>query len=206
VGTIDGRWGSGDTAVLRYVEPASVAGAIPVRVVRDEPDLVALFIAGGTPLKWPYVAGRPIREATLEERFTLPWIPGDRTWTGDGVLVLNRPGRAHSIWLFRTEGGAQFHSWYVQLEDPHRRTRLGFDTRDHTLDAWVDLDGRWHWKDEDELEVALRHGHHTPDEATAMRDEGERVRTEWPFPTGWEDWRPDPAWALPELPVDWHVV
>src|SRR5919201_2134276 len=21
--------------------------------------------------------------------------------------------------------------------------------------------------------------------------------TEWPFPTGWEDWRPDPAWPVP---------
>jgi hypothetical protein len=200
------RWEAGERAVLRYVEPAGVAGAIPVTVVQDEPELVALFIAGGSPIKWPYVAGRPIRDVTLEERFTLPWVPGDKEWTGEGVLVLNRPGRAHSIWLFRDGPAAPFDSWYIQLEDPHRRTPLGFDTRDHTLDAWVDRDGAWHWKDEDELEVALAHGHHTADEATAARAEAEAVRDEWPFPTGWERWRPDPSWPLPELPAEWDAV
>jgi hypothetical protein len=30
--------------------------------------------------------------------------------------------------------------------------------------------------------------------------------TEWPFPTGWEDWRPDPAWPVPELAAGWSVV
>lgn len=192
--------------MLRYVEPAGVAGAIPVTVAQDEPGLVALYIAGGTAIKWPYVDGRPIREVTLEERFTLPWIPGDKMWTGDGVLVLNRPGRAHSLWLFRGAAGVPFDSWYLQLEDPHRRTALGFDTRDHTLDAWVGRDGAWRWKDEDELEVALAHGHHTAEEAVAMREEAERVRAEWPFPTGWEDWRPDPSWPLPELPGGWDAV
>jgi uncharacterized protein len=201
----DGRWRYGETAVLRYVEGDGVAGAIPMTVVQDEPELVALYIAGGTRIKWPYVGGLPIRQATLEDRFTLPWIPGDKTWTGDGVLVLNRPGRAHSIWLFRDDGSAGG-AWYVQLEDPHRRTRLGFDTRDHTLDAWVEGDGAWRWKDEDELEVALAHGHHSAGEAAAMREEAERVRAEWPFPTGWEDWRPDPAWDLPELPEGWDAV
>ena len=26
-----------------------------------------------------------------------------------------------------------------------------------------------------------------------------------PWPTGWEKWRPDPAWELPELPDGWDV-
>ena len=38
----------------------------------------------------------------------------------------------------------------------------------------------------------------------AIRAEGERVIAEWPFPTGWEAWRPDPAWPTPVLPTDWH--
>ncbi|HSP74054.1 MAG TPA: hypothetical protein VLN26_16905 [Gaiellaceae bacterium] len=42
--------------------------------------------------------------------------------------------------------------------------------------------------------------------AAEVRAEGERVIAAWPFPTGWEDWRPDPAWTPPELPEDWHVV
>jgi predicted RNA-binding protein associated with RNAse of E/G family len=72
---------------------------------------------------------------------------------GDGVLIVGRPGRAHAIWLFRSE--ARFAGWYVNLEDPWRPWRLGFDTEDHTIDLWVDRDGAWRWKDEDELEIAV---------------------------------------------------
>ena len=35
---------------------------------------------------------------------------------------------------------------------------------------------------------------------------GGRVLEEWPFPTGWEDWRPDPSWPIPQLPDGWDRV
>jgi len=28
---------------------------------------------------------------------------------------------------------------------------------------------------------------------------------EWPFPTGWENWEPDPAWWVPELPPEYSA-
>ena len=37
------------------------------------------------------------------------------------------------------------------------------------------------------------------------RAEGESVLARAPWPTGWEKWRPDPAWELPELPDGWDV-
>ena len=33
-----------------------------------------------------------------------------------------------------------------------------------------------------------------------------RLVDEWPFPTGWEDWRPDPGWEPPTLPAGWDTV
>ena len=33
-----------------------------------------------------------------------------------------------------------------------------------------------------------------------------RIVEEWPFPTGWEDWRPDPGWEPPTLPAGWDTV
>jgi hypothetical protein len=36
--------------------------------------------------------------------------------------------------------------------------------------------------------------------ADAVRD---IERNGWPYADGWEDWAPDPSWALPELPDDW---
>ena len=38
------------------------------------------------------------------------------------------------------------------------------------------------------------------DEVTKIRRVGEEVPAEWPFPTGWESWEPDPTWTVPELP------
>ncbi len=193
---------SGDTVVLRYFSRGCASGALPTRAV-ETAEAPVLWLSGGTPVKSPSVAGRFVREVPLEERFTQPREPIDRTWTGEGVLILGRPGRAHSIWLFWDNG--RFTGWYVQLEDPWRPFRLGFDTRDHVLDIWIPSDGSWRWKDEQELDVAVDVGAVTPQEAAAFRAEGERVIAEWAFPTGWEDWRADPAWALPSVPEDWNA-
>lgn len=58
----------------------------------------------------------------------------------------------------------------------------------------------------DELDAALVAGLLTQQEARAAREEGERVLAEWPFPTGWEDFHPDPDWEPPRLPVGWDMV
>ena len=45
----------------------------------------------------------------------------------------------------------------------------------------------------------------TADEAARIRAEGERIVAERPWPTGWEDFVPDPAWPPPELPDGWEA-
>ncbi|MBA3402468.1 MAG: hypothetical protein H0U05_10840 [Actinobacteria bacterium] len=60
-------------------------------------------------------------------------------------------------------------------------------------------------KDEEEMEGWVRQGRFTLGDVAAIRAEGERVLAEWPFPTGWEDWRPDPSWPVPELSAAWRV-
>ncbi len=65
--------------------------------------------------------------------------------------------------------------------------------------------GEPQWKDEDELDAATRVGRLTPEQATAIRAEGERVWRERPWPTGWEDWRAPSEWTTPELPADWDA-
>lgn len=56
---------------------------------------------------------------------------------------------------------------------------------------------------EEKMEDWVRQGRFTPAEVAAIRAEGERVLAASPFPTGWEDWRPDPSWRVPKLPSDW---
>ena len=94
----------------------------------------------------------------------------------------------------------------MNLQMPLRRRPGGYDTRDLQLDLVVEPAGSVTWKDEDHLEQALESGLLSADDARLARGEAERVLAEWPFPTGWEDWRPDPGWELPELPAGWDVV
>jgi hypothetical protein len=194
-------WRPGETVVLRYFNRGRPVGAMPTRMVSADESIV-LWLPPGAPTMRPGINGRFIRDVPAEERYgTTERTPVLRHWTGEGIVIVGRPGRAHSIWLFWE--GADFAGWYVNLEAPWQPTRIGFDTQDHTLDLWVERDGSWRWKDEDELAVAVEHGLVSREQANAFRAEGERVIEEWPFPTGWENWRPDPSWPTTELPADW---
>jgi hypothetical protein len=198
-------WSKGSQVIVRYVEPVGVVGALPATVLADAGVVVVLFVAGGATCAWPTVNGRPARELPLEERWSGEWGWAEREWRGPGLLIVHREGNGFALWHFVNEDGS-FAGWYVNLERPWVRTELGFDTRDHTLDVWVDANGGWRWKDEDELESAVAHGWFSRAEADTFRAEGERVVAEWPFPTGWEDWREPEGWEPATLPPGWDAV
>ena len=192
-------WANGDVALLRYVRYGRVRRATPHVVVQDSTDLVALHVPPGATGKAAVWDGSPIRGQADRD-----WALRDHVWHSYRVLRLIRWGAAHAIELFYNCD--EFVGWYVNLQEPLRRAPLGFDTDDLVLDVWVKTDGSWEWKDEDELEEAVRLDRFDTDEAAAIRAEGERVLEKWPFPTGWEDWRPDPGWKPPSLPAGWDVV
>lgn len=185
-------WSEGAVVVVRELWKGRVWKARPWIVVQDDPDELVLWIPAGTPTRVPGGSGIPRDDWELE----------DGTFTR-AALRIARPGQLHSILLFEGETGLE---WYVNLERPLRRSRVGFDHLDRELDLLARPDGTWEWLDEDEFEEAQALGVIDPVEAAEIRAEGERVLAQWPFPTGWEDWRPDPAWPLPELPAGWDEV
>lgn len=193
---------AGQPALLRFIRYGKVRMAMPHTLVRDDPELIVLDLRPGTSGKWSTWDGStPIRGQTDRD-----WSMRDHVWHTYRVLTLVRPGEGFALeHLWRAEDDT-FAAWYVNLQEPLRRTALGFDTDDLVLDIWVEPDGSWEWKDDDELEVAVELGRFTPAQAAQIRSVGERVVTERPWPTGWEDWRPDPAWPLPALPDGWDVV
>ena len=134
-------------------------------------------------------------------------IPGDELGARAGGreprcrLSRARPVARTRSTVFWRDGA--FAHWYVNFEQPLRRSPVGFDTFDEKLDLIVQPDGSYRWKDEDELEQAAALGLL---DAGAVRAEAARVLEEWPFPTGWEDWRPDPSWPIPQLPDGWERV
>jgi hypothetical protein len=193
-------WSSGDAILLRHVLGVRVLTAIPQRVIADDAGSTATWIEPGTQIAYPLGLAP---DGSLLDPGT--WTVELRDWFGSGCLDLTPAGRAHMIRHFWGDDGA-FAGWYVNLQDRVRRRPDGFDTTDLQLDLWVEAGGTVHWKDEDHLEQAVASGMFSQAEADAARVEAERVLDAWPFPTGWEDWRPPSAWSPLDLPTGWDIV
>lgn len=166
-------------------------------VVRDEPDLIALYVPEGAPFDFAPVAPIPH-----------PW-EGRESWRGHGLLMLHRPGDAYAVWVFWDGPERTFSRWYVNFQTPLTRSRLGFDTLDHELDLWS-ADGKtWHWKDDELLSQRVAEGLFTDEEAEAIRADGAHVYAElqaqgmW-WDQAWATWMPDAAWPVPALPAGWQ--
>lgn len=208
------QWSPGDVIALRFLPMGKLRWAKPVRVVEDSDDVTALFLEAGTPMKVPAhpATGATIsRSLSYEDRFRTDWKLGDGIWRDNSVLMLSRPGAAHSFWAFWRASDWEFLAWYVNLQAPLARTSVGFDTEDHVLDVVVEPDlMSWEWKDEDELADAVRLGRFTSNEAAQIRAEGEAalntiLERQWPVNDGWADWRPPGHWTLPSLPTGWDL-
>ena len=197
---------SGDLAVLRYITTdGRIDFAWPCRVVEDRDDLVALFIAAGSVCK-----ADPKQTAAQKLTAARPPQPThDVVWRHD-TLRLMAPGAAHSVWLFWEGKGPsrRLLRYFMNLEEPFRRTATGFDTQDHTLDVVVSPELECRWRDEEEFENHIRLGLYSPDLAVTARAEGQRVIDEIVSGTHpclrWAQWSPDAEWRVPVLPPAWH--
>jgi hypothetical protein len=200
-------WEPGQVIVVREVWCGKIYSAMPHLVVRDSESLSALYLPPGTPCLWPHTrAGETIRIPTNE------WVLDGEAWTTSDVLNLVQPGSGYTVTAFWDEKHI-FDHWKINLEEPMRRTPIGFDYMDQMLDIIIDADrSTWHWKDEDELEEAQTRGIFSAQQAHEIRARGERVlqsmqANQPPFDGGWEDWKPEPAWRTPlELPQGWDSI
>ena len=149
---------------------------------------------------------------------TVLWLPPESTyaigndlfgdWTHEfrvakrGQLRVTHGDDPFSVFLFTNDDGS-FRGWYVNLERSRRRTASGFDYEDDLLDVWVAPGAEPELLDEDELEEAVRLGFVSIEQADEIKTTAERILVEPPWPTGWEEWQPEPGWQLPVLPPGW---
>ena len=161
-------------------------------MVEDGPQATVLWLAPAT----TYAIG--------DELFG-DWQLEERTFKDAGQLRVARADEGFSVFLFRHRDDS-FRGWYVNLEQPQKRTPLGFDFEDELLDIWIEPGREPRWLDEDELEEAVRRRLFTAARAAEIRAKGERMLALQPWPTGWEDWQPDPGWQAPSLPPGWDEV
>ena len=184
--------GIGSDIVLRDIWFGKIWRAHAARVIEEHDDLVVVWMPSGAEARLPVGPdGAVLRIPQPEWRLVENGVRRE-------ALTLIRPGVAHSVWLFFEDDTLE--CWYINFEEPARRSAAGFDYADWKLDLIVEPDGRYRWKDEDELETAAALGLLDADTVWA---EAERVLADPPWPTGWEDWRPDPSWPPPRLPAGW---
>ena len=180
-------------------------------VVRDEGDLVALWFPIGTRWKQPTTPPTRPRPPSRGERLASAlalgdWVFKDAAWDVSTLSVM-RAHEWHALWASWRSDGTHW-GWYVNLQRPFERTRLGFQTMDLVLDVIIDVDHSWHWKDEDELELFLERGLLDAETAVRIREEGLRIarcaeRNEPPFNESPPRWHPDPSWTPPKLVDGW---
>jgi len=195
-------WESGQWIVRREILNLGKAwcGAM-VMVVEDSPDHLATYLPAGTrfefpPGRWPIEGGRH------------PWEAQGGVWRGNGTLMVQRPGDSFAAWHFWDGDQRDFSCWYLNLQEPFRRTERGYDTQDLELDIVVFPGNEWLLKDDELLDRRVGEGRFTLDQAVEIRRVG-RELTELldaggtPWPKDYSDWVPpigaDPApVSLPE--------
>ncbi len=185
-------WSSGEAIRRREVLNDGRAWLeVDVIVVQDNDELLATYIPSGArftfpPGAWPTPDGLH------------PWH-GRESWQGHGVLMLQRPGEAYAVWLFWEGDDRIFQGWYVNFQEPFRRTAEGYDTQDLELDIWWPVGAPWVWKDDEELEERIAEGRYTAGQVAATRAEGQRVAAlldageRW-WEDSWADWQPPVGW------------
>ncbi len=195
------RFVPGTTIDLREMWRGRVWTSRPVTVVRDDPDEIVLQMRVGTTFLYP--AGPQHGEHTL-----LAWLQGEwelveRDWEGSDILRIARPGAPFDVWVVPGErpdpgdpawrDGWYAGAWYVNLQEPLRRTETGFDTMDHVLDVVVARDlSASSYKDEAEFARAVELGVFSAEEAAQIQSDAHdvvaRVRAgDPPWDRGWAD-------------------
>jgi uncharacterized protein len=198
----------GQIVALRTVWKGKIWAGGPEIVVRDTPELLALYILPGAWCKWPHTIDGGRIKPRLKARGE--YIVKDHIWDRFNCLRLKIPGSDYSVELFFNLDMV-LHAWYINMETPFYRYPAGFEYTDEELDIVIKPDlSAWRWKDEEELAEAVNCGLISKDRAAYLYAEGERV-AKWimsgnsPF-NGWENWRPDPAWQVPVFPEGWDVI
>lgn len=192
----DDRWPPGTVIPIRHVQEGVVRFCEAVIVVEDQGDRLITFAPLGGDMRWNSIdwATGAFGGIRPQKRHTT------------SALRFHRVGARHMVTLFFVDG--VFLCWYVDLQEPTRRAGGGLMTFDRSLDIVIGPDRAWRWKDEDHFRHIQRFGWITAQQADELRQEGLAVIAQAeagapPFDGAWLDFKPDPAWPLPELPDDW---
>ena len=122
------------------------------------------------------------------------------------------PGEAFSTYIMWETGTKNLDCLYVNLQEPIKRTSIGFDTLDNMLDVVISPDmSEWEWKDDDEFSAAQKVGFYSSYKALIFRAEGEKAvrlitSERRSLYEEWKKWQANPEWEIPKLSPLWDKV
>jgi hypothetical protein len=149
------HWNRGAQIALHEHWNRKVWTVRPVTVVVDTPDMIALYMMPDTTYKHPRaIDGSPVPHFLPDE-----WVLIDTQLRGGGALNLAPPGQWYVIMGLLGDDNQRIERWYVNLQTPYQRTRMGFDYLDQELDIVINRElTAWSWKDEEKFIDAQRRG------------------------------------------------
>jgi predicted RNA-binding protein associated with RNAse of E/G family len=202
-------WSNGDQIIYREITHGKVWTVRPVTVIEDNYALTALYFRKYTSWKicTPESDGIDLLvcKANLND-----WTLEDTIWTLGDTIFLIYPNDAHATHVM-WDKERRFIGWYINLQEPIRRTSIGFDFLDQELDIVVKPDLSWFWKDSEHLAQAQAIGLFSSEQVKEIRREAQRViekircKAE-PFDRSWSDWQAPVDWKNPGLPEGWDKV
>ena len=210
------RWHAGKSIAIRHSSTGGVRFVESAVVVEDTEGRIVLYRPIGSELKVPpsfSLRGSPTERDVLGRQEAVGSAPTltDAWWEATDALLHFEPGDWYSTFLFWSSGDHSFLGYYVNFELPWRRTAVGFDTNDLTLDIVVAPDLTWRWKDHEEYEHRVAVGAIPANwaDGVALARElvlGKIAAAARPFDGALLTFVPDPNWPTPTVPPDWASV
>lgn len=198
------RFAAGATILIRHVREGLVRFVQPVHVVEDRGHFLTFYMQPGS--RYGTMGDA---EGNRTRDFATASTHIELTWEDNHALHLLHEGDTHATVAFWDERW-NFLCWYINFQEPFRRTSEGLETMDLTLDMLIAPDRQsWRFKDEDEFAYGIENGWYTAPQLASLKREGERIaaaakRGDAPFTDHWQKWRPPVDWRPLALPADWR--
>ena len=205
-------WNPGDIVAWRGIFDQLIWHVQPTIVVKDSPDELVLTLLPGTECiaEETYPKGKKNGNRRWDFKDS-DWRLEKYTWQTNRLLLIFEPEKFYSTIYFWNHASNEFLCYYINFQEPFRRSAYGVDTLDLDLDMIIRPDLSYEWKDEDDYQMAIDHGIIFPEWVQGIEDAKKDVftrleRKQYPFDGKWLNWMPDPNWEPPKLPANWDKI
>ena len=205
---IEPYWKPKTPIIIREISKGKIWTVRPVTIIQDSASLIVFYIAPGTSFKHP----KEIDSDNVPRHLVSSnWRLVDKTWKGGGAIYISKPHEPYMIIGFMNDGNSEVERWYINLQDPLRRTDLGFDYLDMELDVEINKDlSQWKWKDEDQFDELVSNGIIPLSKSIELRKIGQNIATsvinKESIIEKWKDWVPPFDLTIHNIPDNWNII